>query len=269
MKGLLTKMKTTGNTPVEYSLCLIEKDLKTINHIELNPLIGKNITLNFTGKMQCIACGVKVKKTFNQGYCYNCFNSLPECDSCMMKPERCSFFEGGCRDAEWGKKHCFQDHTVYLANSSGIKIGITRSEQQETRWRDQGARQAIVLGRVKNRLESGIVEMAFKNHLPDKTNWRKMLQNNFSDEDLAYKLKEMLPYWPKKIDRIEPPDANKIYNFEYPVDEYPEKVKSISFDKRNTIGGILKGIKGQYLYFENGVVLNIRKHGGYEIEVEL
>ena len=55
----------------------------------------------------------------------------------------------------------------------------------------------------------------------------------------------------------------------YPVYQYPEKVKSLSFDKLNTIGGKLNGIKGQYLIFSDGSVLNIRKHNGYLVNLDI
>lgn len=56
-------------------------------------------------------------------------------------------------------------------------------------------------------------------------------------------------------------------NIHFPVTEYPEKVKSFNFDKTPEITGLLKGIKGQYLILEHGV-LNIRKFGGYQITLE-
>jgi hypothetical protein len=51
------------------------------------------------------------------------------------------------------------------------------------------------------------------------------------------------------------------------VIEFPEKVKSVGFDKVPTIQGKLMGIKGQYLIFDGGLVLNIRKHTGYYVEI--
>ena len=37
----------------------------------------------------------------------------------------------------------------------------------------------------------------------------------------------------------------------------------------NVIEGRLWGIKGQYLIFDDGSVLNIRKHNGYNITLEI
>ena len=53
----------------------------------------------------------------------------------------------------------------------------------------------------------------------------------------------------------------------YPVERYPEKVKSTGFDKQAEIEGCLAGIKGQYLIFDDNRVLNIRKHNGYRISL--
>jgi hypothetical protein len=49
--------------------------------------------------------------------------------------------------------------------------------------------------------------------------------------------------------------------------EYPEKVSSMNFDKTENIQGILTGIRGQYLMFDKKNVINIRRHTGYEIEI--
>jgi hypothetical protein len=40
----------------------------------------------------------------------------------------------------------------------------------------------------------------------------------------------------------------------------------MTFDKEATITGELVGIRGQYLYFDEGKVINLRRHTGYEIE---
>jgi len=122
------------------------------------------------------------------------------------------------------------------------------------------------LAETPNRYEAGRVEVALKEFFTDKTNWRKMLKNEIDDEiDLEeekWALEEHLP-----ADIIELFSENdEIIELNYPVVEYPEKVKSLSFDKTNIIEGKLMGIKGQYLLFENGEVLNIRKHTSYHVK---
>ena len=59
-----------------------------------------------------------------------------------------------------------------------------------------------------------------------------------------------------------------IHKFDYPVIEYPLKVKSVNFDKQNEIEGRLWGIKGQYLIFDDGRVFNVRRHNGYLVSLE-
>ena len=268
MKGVINKMLTQHNDVVEYTLPIGD------DSIEMNPLIGQSITLNFTGNIYCINCGRKTNKSFNQGYCFPCFRSLAECDQCIMRPELCHFDQGTCRDEAWGLAHCMQPHIVYLANSSGLKVGITRHTQIPTRWMDQGASSAMPLFEVASRLTSGLVEVMFKAHISDRTDWRKMLKGEPDDVDLKAKGEELVELVEEdiaqeqriKISDFEILESPKVYQFNYPVERYPEKIKAHNLDKTPQISGTLQGIKGQYLIFDNGV-LNIRKYGGYEIEL--
>jgi hypothetical protein len=200
--------------------------------------------------------------------------SLAECDSCIVKPELCHFAEGTCRDEEWAKSHCMQDHFVYLANSSGVKVGITRHTQVPTRWIDQGATQALPMYRVASRHISGLLEVIIKNHVADKTDWRKMLKGDPEPMDLAVKRDELFVECETEIHRLSdtlPKDSiqqlsdESVTSIDYPVMEYPAKVTSLNFDKTPTVAGVLLGIKGQYLILNCGVI-NMRKFGGYEIE---
>ncbi|WP_455207275.1 DUF2797 domain-containing protein [Kaarinaea lacus] len=268
MKGNLRKMVSENTSPVTYSLPVGD------NLVALNEFLEKKISLKFTGTINCIACGRKTNKSFNQGYCFPCMRSLAECDSCIVKPELCHFAEGTCRDEEWAKSHCMQDHFVYLANSSGIKVGITRHTQIPTRWIDQGATQALPMYKVASRYISGLLEVIIKNHVADKTDWRKMLKGNPEPMDLAAKRDELFVECDTEINRlnetlprnsIQKLSAETTTSIEYPVMEFPAKVTSLNFDKNSKVKGRLLGIKGQYLILDNGVI-NIRKFGGYEIE---
>ena len=269
MKGVINKMHTQHGDVVQYKLPIAD-DL-----IEMNPLIGQSINLSYTGNIFCINCGRKTSKSFNQGYCFPCFRSLAECDQCIMRPEQCHFDQGTCRDEAWGMANCMQPHFVYLANSSGLKVGITRHSQIPTRWMDQGASSAMPLFKVASRLTSGLVEVMFKAHISDRTDWRKMLKGVPDNVDLKIKAEELIELVDNDIaeeQRIKISDFEivalpKVYTFNYPVEHYPEIVKAHNLDKTPEIEGILHGIKGQYLIFNNGV-LNIRKYGGYEINFE-
>jgi hypothetical protein len=133
---------------------------------------------------------------------------------------------------------------------------------------DQGAWQAIKLAKTSNRYIAGLIEVALKEHISDRTQWQRMLKNQLVEGvDLLEKKKKMLTYLSDKLRQYEC-DDNDITEITYPVEEYPEKVKSLGFDKLNEIEGRLWGIKGQYLMFDDGTVLNIRKHNGYKVSLE-
>ncbi|HEB85787.1 MAG TPA: DUF2797 domain-containing protein [Gammaproteobacteria bacterium] len=269
--GHLRKMITTLGAPVQYRLPLDDE------RIDMNALIGKAIQLNYSGEIHCLACGRKTNKSFNQGYCYPCFKHLAQCDSCIIKPELCHYDQGTCREPEWGEQHCLQDHFVYLANSSAIKVGITRGTQIPTRWIDQGACAALPVFRVKNRLLSGRIEVIMKQHVSDRTDWRKMLRSEPDDIDLARERDKLFAICKIEVDNLMAESgANAVtrlasetpVNIEFPVNSYPVKVSSFNFDKTPEIKGVLNGIKGQYLILDSGV-LNIRKFAGYRVSLRV
>ena len=260
-------MTTSLGSPVQYRLPVGDES------IPLNDYIGNRIALRYTGEIYCIECGRRTNKSFNQGYCYPCFQTLAACDMCIMKPETCHYHAGTCREPHWGEANCLQHHYVYLANSSGIKVGITRGTQLPTRWIDQGASQALAIFRVANRLLSGKLEVALKAHVSDRTDWRRMLKAKPEVVDLRSARDELLPLVKKELMEIQGKgaaagvelltDAEPV-DIDYPVEVYPDKVKTMNFDKHPTVEGILHGIKGQYLILDGGV-LNIRKFAGYRV----
>jgi len=268
MTGHLQKMQTKLESPVRYFMPLDD-------HLEpMNDHIGHSISLQATGNIHCIACGRKTNKSYSQGHCFPCMKSLPQCDMCIMKPETCHYDQGTCRDAAWGDEHCMKPHHVYLANSSGIKVGISR--QLPTRWIDQGASEGLAIMQVSHRRLSGLVEVIIKNHVSDRTDWRKMLKGVPDNIDLATRRDELFAACEDELaaleaeygnDAIVKLDDSASTNIEYPVIDYPSKVSSLNFDKTPHITGVLQGIKGQYLILDSGV-LNIRKFSGYEIEFE-
>ncbi|HRW62960.1 MAG TPA: DUF2797 domain-containing protein, partial [Bacteroidales bacterium] len=219
-------------------------------------------------EIYCIRCGRKTNQSFHQGYCYPCFRTAPETDDCILKPEMCRAHEGISRDMEWSKDHCLTEHVVYLAISSGLKVGVTRISQIPTRWIDQGASYAIKIAQTPNRYLAGLIEVNLKKNFADKTNWRNMLTNKIDTETRLTEQKDRARELVKKEFKSYFIDDNSIVEIQYPVIEYPQKVNSLSFDKEEVITGKLIGIKGQYLIFEDGNVLNIRKHNGYLVEFE-
>nr|WP_249978139.1 DUF2797 domain-containing protein [Halomonas olivaria] len=242
--------------------------------VPLNERIGEQLNLTWTGAIACTHCGRATKKSFAQGYCYPCFKRLAQCDTCIMKPETCHYHQGTCREPEWGEKHCFQPHIVYLANSSGLKVGITRKTQMPTRWLDQGAIQALPILEVDTRQLSGFVEVLFKEQVADRTNWRAMLKGEVAALDLEAerdRLLQQLANGLVQLRELHGADAIRTLHeqpmdFHYPVDTFPNKVVSHNFDKKPQVEGVLQGVKGQYLIFDTGVI-NLRKFTGYEIMV--
>jgi hypothetical protein len=265
-----------NNNLVQYQLPLLSLDRDgTKQLIDLNPLIGKSISLHFNGSIACKHCGKPTKKSYSQGFCYPCMTKLAQCDLCIMKPEKCHFHLGTCREPDWGEKHCMVDHYVYLANSSGLKVGITRHTQLPTRWIDQGACQALPIFKVSTRLQSGLVETALGEFISDKTNWRAMLKGKPETIDLKTKAKELVPLISDRLgeikiqfgeDAVERLDA-QVQEIHYPVSQYLTKISSFNFDKTETVSGVLLGIKGQYLIFETGVI-NMRKFSSYQISID-
>lgn len=264
-QGVLQKMRTQASTPVHYELAIGGLTLP------LNDYLGKGIYLQHTGRIFCLNCGQKTTKSFAQGYCFKCFRSSASADMCIMKPETCHYHLGTCREPDWAQSHCFRPHIVYLANSSGVKVGITRKTQMPTRWLDQGASQALPIFEVATRRLSGLIEVVFAQHIADKTNWQRLLKSDAQTQNLTLMRDELMTLCAKELaelsaefgQQMQPLTQNTL-EFSFPVQHYPLKVKALNFDTTPQVTGVLQGIKGQYLMLDTGV-LNLRKFGGYEI----
>lgn len=258
-QGTLQKMQTEYGNPIQYYL--VFEDC----FIHVNQAIGKSFSMEFVG-CQCLNCG-QPKKIFRQGFCYDCFMSSPAVGDWIMKPElSTAHLDIEDRDLEYEKRVQLQPHIVYLALSSEVKVGVTRKTQVPTRWIDQGAIQAIPIVEVPNRYLAGITEVALKDYFTDKTSWQKMLKNDVSHADLIaerLKIENVLP------DEVKPYFLNEphLYKLDYPVNQYPTKVASLNLDKTPSYSGILAGIKGQYLIFNDGTVFNVRSYEGYVVRI--
>jgi len=269
--GHLTKLVThiyaVPDAQVQYTLVLDEQ------RVPLNTLIGQQVRLEHLGQINCSNCGRKTKKSYSQGYCFPCMQKLPQCDLCIMSPERCHFDAGTCRDEAWGQAFCMQPHIVYLANSSGLKVGITRVNQMPTRWLDQGAAQAMPIMQVATRKLSGDVETVLKQYVADKTNWRKLLKGDAEHVDLAHAADALLNQAEADLEALLGNLNHTHYQWldtpaismRYPVLEYPNKIVSHNLDKEPVLEGRLMGIKGQYLIFDTAVI-NIRKYSSYLVQ---
>ncbi|CAD5109779.1 DUF2797 domain-containing protein [Zestomonas carbonaria] len=268
-RGALSKMAAQLEAPVQYAFRLGD------DQVPVNPLIGQRVRLEYLGAIHCIHCGRRTKTSFSQGYCYPCMQKLAQCDVCIMSPEKCHYDDGTCREPAWGEQFCMTDHVVYLANSSGIKVGITRATQIPTRWLDQGASQALPILRVATRQQSGLVEDLLRSRVPDRTNWRALLKGDAEPLDLVAIREGLFDHCADGLralqqrfglQAIQPlPDAQPV-EIRYPVGAYPAKITSFNLDKDPLAEGTLLGIKGQYLLFDTGVI-NIRKYTAYQIAI--
>ncbi|SDE11708.1 Protein of unknown function [Pricia antarctica] len=260
-EGVLRKMRTEIGHPIQYYM-LFEDDFLNVNQV-----LDKTLTIHFI-KYQCLNCGEN-RPIYRQGFCKSCFFDTPSAGDWIMRPElSTAHLDKEDRNLEYEKKVQLQPHIVYLANSSNIKVGVTRKTQVPTRWIDQGAHEAIEIVETPNRYLAGITEVALKDHVGDKTNWRKMLTNDVDDKDLVEWRNTLKPYIPDEaIDYFIA--SNSETNLEFPVLRYPKKVKSLNLDKNPEYSGVLKGIKGQYFIFEDDTVFNVRGSEGYYVGLEI
>ena len=255
----IKKMNTELKDLVEYKL-----DINNSIHY-MNDYLGKHICIHWHGKVIC-NCGKILNKFFRSGFCYKCYWESPLASQSIFKPELCTAHLGiEERDLKWEKNFQIAPHYVYLANSSGLKVGITRSSQGIVRWMDQGASQAILLAEVPNRRFSGDIEVILKSFVADKTNWRKMLSSEPSFIDMVHAKLELLKHLPDHLQQYII-KTNDVIQIKYPVIKYPVKIKSVRLDKQSKIEGKLMGIKGQYFILDNDRVFNVRAHEGYLID---
>jgi hypothetical protein len=233
----------------------------------MNQLIDKNLRIKHIG-YQCVNCGSD-EKIYRMGFCKKCFFESPYASDTIIRPELSTAHLGiEERDIEIEKFIQLQPHIVYLAYTSDVKVGITRESQIPARWIDQGATFALPIAKTENRYEAGMIEVALKEDFSDKTNWKKMLEDNIeNDLNLANFREEIKNYFPENFRKFYRDDYEMV-RFEYPY-KAPEKISSFTLEKNPIFESVLKGIKGQYLYFDGGNFMNVRGHEGYVIELEV
>lgn len=264
-QGVLKKMATENEDKIQYYL-----DMGG-DFLNMNQLLRKTLELKFV-KYECLNCGVNLP-IYRQGFCKNCFFETPRAGDWIMRPELSKAHLGQeDRDLEYEKAIQLQPHIVYLANSSNVKVGVTRKQQVPTRWIDQGAHEAIEIIEVPNRYLAGITEVALKEHIADKTNWRKMLKNDPESSGEQ----ENLSKWQERLRPFIPEEAQEYFienntetHLNFPVDKYPEKPKSLNILKEGSYTGKLVGIKGQYLIFEDETVFNVRANEGLVVSLTI
>lgn len=261
-QGVLKKMRTENLSPIQYYL-----DMGS-DFINMNQLLNREIQLDFVA-YECLNCHLN-KQIYRQGYCKSCFFEIPQAADWIIRPElSTAHLDKEDRDLAYEKKMQLQPHIVYLANSSNIKVGVTRKQQIPTRWIDQGAHEAIEILEVPNRYLAGIAEVALKDHVSDKTNWRKMLTNDIEDINLLSEKEKLSAYIPDEAKSYYLDKNSKETQLDFPVLQYPDKVKSLNLVKSSSYSGKLKGIKGQYLLFEDATVFNIRANEGLVVSLQI
>lgn len=259
--GQILKMTTQNGKPIQYFL--------NLNHdlINMNQLIGKTLKIKHNG-YECVNCG-NDEKLFRMGFCKKCFFESPFASETIIRPELSTAHLGiGERNLEVEEAIQLKPHVVYLAYTGDVKVGVTRESQIPTRWIDQGATFALCIAKTDNRYEAGMIEVAMKEHLADKTNWRKMLEDDYEDDlDLADFREKIKEYFPEDFKSFYAGEED-IVKLDFPY-ESPEKINSFTLDKKPEFEGVLRGIKGQYLSFEGGNFINLRGHEGYVVEMEV
>ena len=266
IEGNLRKMVTAlKEGEVQYNLRLRNESETQL--LPLNDYLGHSIEIAFLGKIHCVVCGRKTNKSFSQGFCYPCFRDAPENSECIIHPERCQGHLGGGRDPEWEAVHHVKPHIVYLSQTSGIKVGVTRNDQIPTRWIDQGAIQACVIARTPYRQLAGAIEVALKAHFKDKTSWQAMLKGKHEAVEILPFRDEAHSALPSEFQEYLVQEDSVPLNF--PMLDFPTKVQSTKLDKAPLISGTLTGIKAQYLLLDNYKVINLRNHSGYLVRISL
>ncbi len=255
-------MQSEIDKPVKYFLSVGDDD------VYLNPIIGGKITIKYHGQINCISCGDETEKSFHQGYCYSCFISVPQTDEGVLKPEKDKSHLGISRDMQWAKENALIDHIVYLALTSDLKVGVTRHTQIPERWIDQGAIKAVRLAKTPYRQMAGLIEVELKKHLSDKTNWSKMLKARHSTIKLDEEKKKYIELIPEEYKKYVSLD-NRVVSIQYPFNPEISNFTSVLMEKQNEITGTLAGIKGQYMIFNSGQTINIRRHNGYLISFKI
>ncbi len=263
----LRKMATVlgAEGQAEYTLSLLQ-NIDFVGFEDLNDWVGKQVSIEFTGNINCIVTGKKIKKTYGEGLSYDAFLSSPLGSPSIVRPELSRIHEGiALRDFEWEQKHHNQPHYVYLSRTSGVKVGVTRSTNLFSRWIDQGATEGILFAETPYRQLAGHIEVLMKEHIADKTAWQAMLKGHCTDHENLLSIKNrLLDLLPAELqDFIS--DSDEVSAIHYPVIELPIKPKSIKLDSTPQFDGRLLGIKGQYLLFDQNRVFNVRSHSGYEI----
>lgn len=269
LEGALQALSVQAGRPAQYALTVRpaaggDREVS----LPLNSLLGNGLRIEFNGRITCSFCGVPTRRSYGEGHCYGCFRSLARCDLCVMSPVRCHYAAGTCREPAWGEAFCMQPHLVYLASSSGPKVGITRAGGQVGRWLDQGASQGLVVAAAPSRHLAGVLEARLARRVSDRTDWRRLLRGEPAPVDLAALRDRLRPPADAIPEGVRWLDGESVMTLEYPVLEYPARPARLELTSERVVAGRLLGMKGQYLLLEHGV-LNVRRHRAFHVHVSV
>ena len=265
-EGLLRKLSFTPDTPIRYVL-------HAGGDLGLNACLGQGLRITWLDEIRCEQCGRRTRKRYGGPYCYRCFKTLARCDLCVVSPTRCHYHLGTCREPTWGEEYCMVPHTVYLANSSGVKVGLTRGVSGVGRWIEQGASQGLAIARTDTRRAAGELEALLAERVPDRTDWRTLVTGGSSPADLAAvadRLRDRIRPRGEEVAGARWLDEREPMEFQYPVTRYSRRAVRLTLGDGadRVVEGRLRGIVGQYLLFDHGA-FNVAGHTGGAVRVEV
>ncbi len=258
VSGVLTKMRVADGDPISYELHLGDA------RVAMNDLLGAALTVTFSGLRVCRVCGTRVDELFGEGFCRRDFESSPLNAPCIVRPELCEAHLGRGRDPAWEEAHHHRAHVVYLADSGGVKVGVT-GDNPLTRWIDQGAAAAVRIAEVPYRRIAGEIEVALKATFSDRTAWQRMLTSTGFDRDALLRARSCAVELIPEALRVYALADDPVVLMRFPMRATPAKVRSVDLGRQPEARGRLIGIRGQYLLFEGGAVLNVRRHTGFDV----
>ena len=236
--------------------------------VDMNDWVGKKLSWRFDGVVNCVVSGENMKQAYRMGMSQKAFFESPISCPSIINPELSTIHTGVVlRDREFEERYHNVPHIVYLSRTNKLKVGVTGYGREQFRWNDQGAVEGITLCVTPYRQLAGEIEVALKAHMNDKTHWLGMLK------EVSRNPNELLDLKDECFDILgmnyEPffSDDDTVHAIHYPVEHYPSKVISIKLAIAPEGSGVLSGIKGQYLIFKDGRVMNVRAHEGCRVEL--
>lgn len=242
--------------------------LEPLPALDLSDQLGQQVRLDFKGQIHCAATGKRIKKTYGDGLSFSAWQVAPQAVESVIRPELSRIHEGiALRDRDWEEAHHNVPHWVYLSQTSTIKVGVTGAHTGRRRWYDQGAIAGTVLCIAPHRGLAGEMEVLLKEVFADKSAYRAMILAQTPDvEALEEAREEAFDHLGTAFEDYMQFDA-PVETMQYPHLELPAKVRSVRLDKQPVVEGRLVGLKGQYLVFDTGEILNVRSHIGYRVRI--